>query len=74
MSVLPDVMLLLLTTITITIITTQTMGQVGYKGSVTAVEEVTKLVPEDQRTEVRVLDVAAGTDCVGRGLKEKGFT
>ncbi|XP_069162966.1 methyltransferase-like protein 27 [Procambarus clarkii] len=52
----------------------QMLGDGRLNASTIAVEEVAEMVPEERRTEVRVLDVAAGTGLVGLHLHKKGFT
>ncbi|KAK3873955.1 hypothetical protein Pcinc_021068 [Petrolisthes cinctipes] len=44
-----------------------------YKAPHIAVDEIANLVPEDQRKNIRVMDVAAGTGLVGIKLREIGF-
>ncbi|KAK3883873.1 hypothetical protein Pcinc_011819 [Petrolisthes cinctipes] len=50
------------------------MSKGRYRAPIIAAEEVSILVSENQRKEVRVLDVAAGTGWVGKELTKKGFT
>lgn len=45
-----------------------------YNAPSLAVKEVVKMVPEEQRQSVKILDVAAGTGWVGRELSKKGFS
>ena len=35
---------------------------------------LSELIPEENRTEINILDVAAGTGLVGEELIKKGFT
>ncbi|XP_069952861.1 methyltransferase-like protein 27 [Cherax quadricarinatus] len=46
----------------------------GYRAPSIAAEEIANMVPEKERQQVRVLDVAAGTGWVGCQLHKKGFT
>ncbi|KAK4304298.1 hypothetical protein Pmani_004757 [Petrolisthes manimaculis] len=50
------------------------MSKAGYRAPAIAAEEVSIRVPENQRKDVRVLDVAAGTGLIGKELTKKGFT
>nr|XP_053649924.1 methyltransferase-like protein 27 [Cherax quadricarinatus] len=49
------------------------MGDGIYRGHIIAAEEVSRVIPEEYRQKVRVLDVAAGTGLVGHQLYERGF-
>ncbi|XP_071545009.1 methyltransferase-like protein 27 [Panulirus ornatus] len=44
-----------------------------YNGPLMGAEEVARLVPEERRQKVRVLDIAAGTGKVGLELHKRGF-
>ncbi|XP_050724400.1 uncharacterized protein LOC127002462 isoform X4 [Eriocheir sinensis] len=45
----------------------------GYRGPAITLEEALRWVPPERRAKARVLDVAAGTGCVGRELHREGF-
>ncbi|XP_050703993.1 demethylmenaquinone methyltransferase-like [Eriocheir sinensis] len=45
----------------------------GYRGPTITLEEALRWVPPERRAKARVLDVAAGTGCVGRELHREGF-
>ncbi|XP_050739141.1 methyltransferase-like protein 27 [Eriocheir sinensis] len=45
----------------------------GYRGPAIVMEEALRRVPPERRAKARVLDVAAGTGCVGRELHREGF-
>lgn len=49
-------------------------ASLNYEGPAIAAEEIARMIPEEQRQQVRVLDVAAGTGWVGSQLHQKGFT
>ncbi|XP_050724466.1 demethylmenaquinone methyltransferase-like isoform X5 [Eriocheir sinensis] len=46
----------------------------GYRGPAITLEEALRWVPPERRAKARVLDVAAGTGCVGRELHREGFS
>lgn len=50
------------------------LGQGRYRGPEMLAMEAARMVPEDRRKQMRVLDVAAGTGLVGRELLKRGFT
>ncbi|XP_050704255.1 demethylmenaquinone methyltransferase-like isoform X2 [Eriocheir sinensis] len=52
---------------------TQMFVQGGFRGPAITLEEALRRVPPERRAKVRVLDVAAGTGCVGRELHREGF-
>ncbi|KAK4303861.1 hypothetical protein Pmani_024161 [Petrolisthes manimaculis] len=52
----------------------QTLSPENYVGPRLSVEEVTRLIPESRRSQVRILDVGAGTGKVGIELIQRGFT
>ncbi|XP_050724572.1 demethylmenaquinone methyltransferase-like isoform X6 [Eriocheir sinensis] len=45
----------------------------GYRGPAITLEEALRWVPPERRAKARVLDVAAGTGCVGSELHREGF-
>ncbi|XP_050704254.1 uncharacterized protein LOC126989692 isoform X1 [Eriocheir sinensis] len=51
----------------------QMFVQGGFRGPAITLEEALRRVPPERRAKVRVLDVAAGTGCVGRELHREGF-
>ncbi|XP_042209235.1 demethylmenaquinone methyltransferase-like isoform X4 [Homarus americanus] len=51
----------------------ENLGEGKYRAHIIAVDEVVRLVPEEQRRQVRVLDVGAGTGWVGTELLKLGF-
>ncbi|XP_050708587.1 demethylmenaquinone methyltransferase-like isoform X4 [Eriocheir sinensis] len=46
----------------------------GYRGPTITLEEALRWVPPERRAKARVLDVAAGTGCVGSKLHREGFS